>query len=280
MKVSVKVFLANGILGLLLFGIQPSLAAKKIPLFQVSATENFQWDQSAVNERKGISGGSQCGGPVGYEDFDSTWGPITAPEDLIIYTAWKPNGCTSETGKLTFYVVTGDGMGEGQQVHQVTGDIGYDKNTFQYSAAINLNGIVTAGEIFYIRVAEEDDGSSGGADYHIYSLGVFGNNVVLSNYIDVVMTNDINGNGTNDIAALKQEKQPIVVIKDGQTGKTIKTIKYFDATYDSLGISTSVNTNQEPTLTVLGKMGSRGIVKAQIRNAKTGILEREIPFMH
>lgn len=144
------------------------------PQLVVLSDGAFSWDTMPACSEDPVTCSANCGGSYGHEDFDETWGPLTAPLGLTMILGWKPNGCTSTSGQLEFYIVPNACGGSGTLVHTVTGNLGYDQDNFTLSEDIDLSGILSPGETYYLRVVEvAENASCGGADYHISGFGVF-----------------------------------------------------------------------------------------------------------
>jgi hypothetical protein len=149
------------------------------PQLVVLSDGAFSWDTMPACSADPVTiCSTNCGGPYGHEDFDATWGPLTAPPGLTVTFGWKPNGCTSTSGQLEFYIVPNACGGSGTLVHTVTGNLGFDWDNFTMSEDIDLSGILRPGETYYLRVVEVvEDTICGGVDYHISGFGVFAPNI-------------------------------------------------------------------------------------------------------
>ncbi|MCI5144173.1 MAG: hypothetical protein D3923_01295 [Candidatus Electrothrix sp. AR3] len=164
------------------------------PYLIVLSDDFSSWDTSPACSEKIIRCSSKCG-TYAHQDFDETWGPLTAPSDLKLILGWKTNGCRSLSGRLDFYVVPDVCESSGTNIYTVTGDLGFAIANFTTSPEIDISGILSPSQTYYIRVIErsEDNGSCGGDDYNIHGFGVFSAN---SNSEDtdedgVVNTSDI-----------------------------------------------------------------------------------------
>lgn len=140
----------------------------------VMSTDGAAWDVPPACFNQDLNCTATCRGPRGYEDFDQTWGPLTAPDDMELFVGWKPNGCLSTDGQLDFYIVPDACGADGVNIHTVTGNLGLDHQDFTLSPAIDVSGILLPGQTYYIRVVEQKENTEcGGTDYHISGLGVF-----------------------------------------------------------------------------------------------------------
>ena len=158
------------------------------------------WNEPACSS-KPVSCAAVCGGPTGLSDFDQTWGPLSAPSDLKIVVGWKPNGCTSVDGTLDFYIVPEGCEGKAFKIYTVRGDLGYDDDNFGYSPEIDISPHLNAGQVYYIRVVEQDDFGCGGTDYHISAIGVF---TKIGDQISVFIESD--GSPLNEKEVVLQQK--------------------------------------------------------------------------
>ncbi len=142
----------------------------------VLADEPFRWDVDPACENLSPQGVTQCQGEFrGNEDFDQSWGPLTAPQldpsgnNIMLGLGWTGNGCSALNGTLEFYIVPDVCGGEGELVHVVSGDLGQVQWHYQ---DVDVTGILSPGQTYHVRVVEQDDGASGGLDYHIAGIQV------------------------------------------------------------------------------------------------------------
>jgi outer membrane protein assembly factor BamB len=95
---------------------------------------------------------------------------------------------------------------------------------------------------------------------------------------------DLNGNGQVELALVSTNAPPgdttLVQIKDGVTGAAVGNLRYQSSGYffRGLGVVDDLNGNGSPELAVLQHRQSDDRIRAQIRDARTGVLIRTIDY--
>jgi exo-beta-1,3-glucanase (GH17 family) len=154
-----------------------------------------------------------------------------------------------------------------------------------------INDVLTngpsMGPIFAFEAFDEPWKTNEG-DWGIY-WGIWDKNgnakFSLNTYLsrDVSFIADMNNNGSEEVALLRHDLDrgvTMVQVRDGQTGKAIKTIRFLRAGWMPAAAATlaDLNGNGFPELAVLGTNERTGEVQVEIRDSHTGNLIRRVNF--
>ncbi|RJR35920.1 MAG: hypothetical protein C4567_14225, partial [Deltaproteobacteria bacterium] len=94
---------------------------------------------------------------------------------------------------------------------------------------------------------------------------------------------DLNGNGSEEVIFLRQDLdrgQTKVLLKDGQSGEQIRTLRFFGAGWIPVALAAvqDLNGNGAPEIAVLASNEGTGAVQVVIKEAATGALLSKIDF--
>jgi len=225
--------------------------------------------------------------------FDFDIEPTAFSEYITINTAGSPaiiftsnNGFATSNplaGPSDIGGVTGDFVDSGPRDHGALFDFNFGTlapgatTTFStyYGAAGDERGMLTAlaavgAEAFSLGQPSSSDPKEGTPNTFAFAFsGVGGRVFVLHDYFGVALVNNINGNGSQEIAALTTLKNgtPVVVIKDSRTKQTLRIRTFLSKNFEPIAIdSNGIN------IVVLARNRANGQIWAQARNANTGAL--------
>lgn len=206
------------------------------------------------------------------------------------------DGIISPLGEIDFYAFQGEAGDVVSLVGTVTGGV----NTAIRMELIDPNGVlVTAGQAVVQRTLTSTLTQSGLYSVLVYEVGnnnpdmvynlayscsgVCPSLVLKRRYIDSASIEDLNASGAPETVALFQNRNNKVsnlIIKDGDTRATLKTIPVFGSAIEPLGVAAvgDQTGDQISELAVLGVRLSDGAIRVWVVDPDAGLVTGSLPF--